>query len=50
MKEKDSDLISLLEKALSQQPQAYPEEIGTVIKVGDGICKVFGLTNAVLGR
>lgn len=50
MKEKDTDLILLLEKALSQQPQEYPEEIGTVIKVGDGICKVFGLNNANLGE
>lgn len=50
MKEKDTDLISLLEKALSQQPQEYPDEIGTVIKVGDGICKVFGLNNANLGE
>lgn len=50
MKEKDTDLISLLEKALSQQPQEYPDEIGTVIKVGDGICKVFGLNNATLGE
>jgi F-type H+-transporting ATPase subunit alpha len=50
MKERDSDLISLLEKALSQQPQKYPEEIGTVIKVADGICKVFGLTGAAFGE
>lgn len=50
MKEKDTDLISLLEKALSEQPQEYPEEIGTVIKVGDGICKVFGLNNANFGE
>lgn len=50
MKEKDTDLISLLEKALSQHPQEYPEEIGTVIKVSDGICKVFGLNNACLGE
>ena len=26
------------------------EEIGTVIGVGDGICKVYGLTNAVYGE
>lgn len=50
MKENASDLISLLEKALSQQPQEYPEEIGTVIKVGDGICKIYGLTGAVFGE
>jgi len=47
---KNTDLVSLLEKALSQQPQEYPEEIGTVIKVGDGICKIYGLSNAIFGE
>ncbi|KKQ32622.1 MAG: ATP synthase subunit alpha [candidate division TM6 bacterium GW2011_GWF2_37_49] len=50
MTTQNTDLISLLEKALSQQPQDYPQEVGTVIKVGDGICKIFGLNNAVLGE
>lgn len=50
MTTKNTDLISLLEKALSQQPQDYPQEVGTVIKVGDGICKIFGLNNAVFGE
>lgn len=50
MTEKNTDLVSLLEKALSQQPQDYPQEVGTVIKVGDGICKIFGLNNAIFGE
>lgn len=50
MIEKDTDLISLLEQSLSSQPQENLEEIGTVIKVGDGICKVYGLTNAMFGE
>ncbi|MCK4650799.1 F0F1 ATP synthase subunit alpha [Candidatus Babeliales bacterium] len=50
MVEKETDIISLLEKALSEKPQEKLEEIGTVIKVGDGICKIYGLANAVYGE
>ncbi|MBD3231850.1 F0F1 ATP synthase subunit alpha [Candidatus Dependentiae bacterium] len=50
MVEKETDIISLLERALSAQPQEKLEEIGTVIKVGDDICKVYGLTKAVYGE
>jgi len=50
MIEKETDLISLLEKSLTTQPQEVLDEIGTVIKVGDGICKVYGLTNAMFGE
>jgi F-type H+-transporting ATPase subunit alpha len=50
MVERETDIISLLENALSAQPQEKLEQIGTVIKVGDGICKVYGLTNAVYGE
>jgi len=50
MVERETDIISLLEKALSEQPQEALEQVGTVIKVGDGICKVYGLTNAVYGE
>ncbi len=50
MVERETDIISLLEKALSAQPQEKLEETGTVIKVGDGICKIYGLTNAVYGE
>ncbi len=50
MIEKETDLISILEKALSAKPQEKLTEVGTVIKVGDGICKVYGLSNAVFGE
>ncbi|MFA5075208.1 MAG: F0F1 ATP synthase subunit alpha [Candidatus Babeliales bacterium] len=50
MLERETDIISLLEKALSAQPQEKLEEIGTVVKVGDNICKVYGLKNAVYGE
>lgn len=50
MVERDTDIISILEKALSDRPQEDLEEIGTVIKVGDGIAKVYGLNNVVFGE
>lgn len=46
----DTDVVSILEKSLSQLPQENLEEIGTVIKVADGICKIYGLTNAAFGE
>ncbi|HBS48066.1 TPA: F0F1 ATP synthase subunit alpha [Candidatus Dependentiae bacterium] len=50
MRVKDTDLISLFEKSLSSEPQEKLEEVGRVIKVGDGISRVYGLTNAVYGE
>ena len=50
MVKKETDIISLLERALQEKPQEELEEVGTVIKVGDGICRVYGLTNAVYGE
>lgn len=50
MVERDTDIISILEKALSDRPQENLEEIGTVIKVSDGIAKVYGLLNVVFGE
>lgn len=50
MNEKHTDLISLLEKSLSSSSHGQVEEIGTVIKVGDGICRVYGLARAVYGE
>src|SRR3990167_4028378 len=50
MKSQDINLISLFEKTLQQGPQHNLEEIGIVVQVGDGICTVFGLTNAVYGE
>jgi F-type H+-transporting ATPase subunit alpha len=43
-------VISLIEKALTPNAQTAIEEIGTVIGVGDGICKVYGLTNVIYGE
>src|SRR3989338_2603620 len=50
MKTKDINLISLFEKSLQQGPQHNLDEIGIVVQVGDGICTIFGLTNAVYGE
>ena len=40
---KSADLVSLFEKALRSESQERLEEIGMVVQVGDGICKVYGL-------
>ena len=50
MKAKNTDLVSLFEQALSGVPEQKLEEIGIVVRVGDGICKVHGLANAVFGE
>ena len=50
MKTKDINLISLFEKSLQEGPQQNLDEIGVVVQVGDGICTIFGLTNAVFGE
>ena len=47
MEIKSSDLVSLFEKSLSDAPQKSLEEIGVVVQVGDGICRVHGLDNAI---
>lgn len=47
MEIKNADLISLFEKSLSDKPQEKLDEIGIVVQVGDGICRVHGLENAV---
>lgn len=44
---KSTDLVSLFEKALSGEPEEKLHEIGTVVQVGDGICRVHGLGGAV---
>lgn len=44
---KETDLVSIFKEALKVKPQESLGEIGTVMKVGDGICKVYGLANAV---
>ena len=47
---KNTDLISLFEKALEGKPETKLEEIGVVIQVGDNICHAYGLTNAIYGE
>lgn len=50
MEIKSTDLVALFEKRLHDLPQEKLEEIGIVVQVGDGMCKVHGLTNAVFGE
>lgn len=47
MEIKSSDLVSLFEKSLQDTPQENLDEIGVVVQIGDGICRVHGLDNAV---
>jgi len=47
MKIKSTDLVSLFEKALHDDKQEGLEQIGIVVQVGDGICRVHGLEKAV---
>ncbi len=50
MKIKSTDLVSLFEDALEQKPGRSFDEIGIVLQVGDNICTVSGLENAVYGE
>lgn len=50
MKMKSSDLISLFEKSLAGASQEKLDEIGIVVQVGDGVCQVHGLANAVFSE
>jgi F-type H+-transporting ATPase subunit alpha len=50
MKVKSTDLVSLFEQALTQKPSEQLDEIGVVLQIGDNICMVSGLTNAVYGE
>lgn len=50
MIEKETDLICLLEKTLKKKPEDILEETGIVVKVADVVCKIYGLTNALLGE
>jgi len=45
-----SDLVSLFEQALQGISSGDMHEIGVVIQVGDGVCKVHGLTRVVLNE
>ncbi len=50
MKMKSTDLVSLFEQALTQKPSQNLDEIGIVLQVGDNICTVSGLKNAIFGE
>jgi len=47
MEIKSTDLISLFERSLRDIPQEKLDETGYVIQIGDGICRVYGLTNVL---
>jgi F-type H+-transporting ATPase subunit alpha len=47
---KNTDLISLFERSLRNLPEEQLQEIGTVIRVGDNICTVYGLSHVMLGE
>ncbi len=47
---KSTDLVSLFERSLRAGPQETLEQVGIVVQVGDAMCKVYGLTHAVLGE
>ncbi len=47
MKERTTDLVTLFERSLQDLPEEKLEEVGIVVQVGDGICRVHGLANAV---
>lgn len=47
MEIKSTDLVSLFEKKLKSLPEEKLDEVGVVVKTGDGICKVHGLNNVV---
>jgi len=50
MKMKSTDLVSLFEQALTQKPTKKLDEVGIVLQVGDNICTVSGLENAIFGE
>ncbi|KKR96791.1 MAG: ATP synthase subunit alpha [candidate division TM6 bacterium GW2011_GWE2_41_16] len=47
---KTADLENLFEKALSQSDLTTLEEVGVVVKVGDGMCHINGITHALYGE
>lgn len=50
MVKKEVDIIGLLEQAFSEEGQSELKEMGSVVRVGDGIASVYGLTNAIYGE
>ena len=47
---KSTDLIALFEQSLQGISHEGLEEAGVVVQVGDGVCKVHGLSHAVFGE
>ena len=45
-----SDLVSLFEQALQGESFPAMHEIGVVVQIGDGICKIHGLTHVELNE
>jgi F-type H+-transporting ATPase subunit alpha len=50
MNTRDLELVSLLQKELQDKPHKKLDEVGVVVQVGDGICKVYGLMDAIYGE
>lgn len=50
MEIKNTDLISLFEKALEGRPDTNFQETGIVIQVGDNICRISGLASVSYGE
>lgn len=50
METKSTDLVSLFEQALTGSIPDNLDEIGLVVQVGDNICRIYGLKNAVYGE
>lgn len=50
MQIKNTDLVRLFQQALTQAPQDRLMQTGTVMQVGDGICRVSGLDAALFGE
>lgn len=47
MNTRDIELVSLLQKELQGTPAKHLDQVGIVVQAGDGICKVYGLLDAV---
>lgn len=50
MEIKSTDLISLFEQSLAGEPAKNLLETGVVVQIGDNVCQVHGLDNAVYGE
>ena len=50
MNTRDIELVSLLQKELQGKSHKQLDEVGIVVQVGDGICKVYGLMDAIYGE